>query len=255
MRLLVINASHRGQRGTTARLIQRLVDGCTRGSGQTEVVTLAALKINRCLACGQCQKPGAGFLQCVYHARDDFAAVADQMRAADCLVFATPIHLMTMTSLLKIFLERLYSTMNIADAQLSHTGLIHHHVDAAASSKPFVTLVDYANFEEDSARNVTDYFRIYAHFMNAPQVGQLVRNAVPLLDSAEPAYQARSAAVLVAYEQAGYELATGGRIRPATQRAANQELVPLPGFRWLRRLPPIKRRIIQQMKQMDSSTP
>jgi hypothetical protein len=58
--------------------------------------------------------------------------------------------------------------------------------------------------------------------------------------------------VYAAYEQAGRELAREGRIRHATQRRANQEIIPLPFFGLLKRLPfkPLKRRFIEEARKM-----
>ena len=53
--------------------------------------------------------------------------------------------------------------------------------------------------------------------------------------------------VYSAYERAGYELATLGYIRHSTQRKANQEIVPLPFFRVLKHLRPIKERVIEYL--------
>ncbi len=47
-----------------------------------------------------------------------------------------------------------------------------------------------------------------------------------------------------AHEQAGRELATLGRIRPFTQRRANQEIVSVPFFRILKRFRPVKRWVL-----------
>jgi hypothetical protein len=86
--------------------------------------------------------------------------------------------------------------------------------------------------------------------MDAVQVGALVRNASPLLDApANP----RVGRVLAAYEQAGRELATGGRITWRTQQTANQELVPIPGFALLKRLPFMKPLIARETQRFYST--
>ena len=54
MRILAINASHRGDKGMTRFFVDRLFDGATRAGAECEVVTLAKLKINRCLSCYRC---------------------------------------------------------------------------------------------------------------------------------------------------------------------------------------------------------
>ncbi len=247
MKILAINASHRGDRGQTRFFLNLLGRGASEAGAQYEVVSLARLEINRCLSCHRCQT-GETHLVCVYDDKDDVRGVLDKMAAADVLIFATPIYLMNMTGLLKTFLDRLYSTMDVTQGELSDSGLIHHHVNPAISSKPFVTLVVCSNVEEESWRSVTAYFRIYARFMNAPQVGVLVRNAAGLfgqMDDPEIGRQfPRLAEICQACEGAGRELATLGRIRSSTQRRANQEVVSLPFFRLLKRFRVVKRRVL-----------
>ena len=254
MKVIAVNASHRGSRGITALLTERIGRGVQAAGGEYETITLSKLKITRCLACSQCQQGGDRFLHCVHEQRDDAVGVFDSIRTSDIVIYATPIYLMTMSSALKLLLERMYGTMNCADMQLSNAGLIHHHIDPTLSSKPFVTLVTYANFEDEMGRSVIEYFRTFARFMNAPQVGVLVRNASPLLESEGTSYHARIAAVLDAYEQSGRDLVQHRRIRAVTQRRANQELIPLPLFRYLRHLKPIKRRILAQTQAFYAET-
>jgi NAD(P)H-dependent FMN reductase len=233
--------------------IDKLLQGAAESGAECEVVTLARLKINRCLACLQCQTQ-AHYLHCVHEERDDVRAIQDKMAAADLLIYGTPVYLYTMSGLLKLFLDRLYGISDVSDLRLSDAGLIHHHINPAVCSKPFVTLVVCGNVEVETTRNVLSYFRTYSRFMNAPQVGVLVRNATNLLQvSAEPERSnPRIQAVYNAYMQAGRELATLGRIRRGTQRRANQEIVPVPLFGLLKRLPfrPLKEQIVIQARKM-----
>ncbi len=259
MRILAINSSHRGERGKTHFFLERIFSGAQEAGAECQLATLAQLKINRCLGCRQCQS-SQHHLRCVYHDRDDARWVLEQMAAADLLIFATPIYMMNMTGLMKILLDRLFSTMDAADGRLSDSGLIHHYINPAISSKPFVTLTVCANLETESSKAVPAYFRTYSRFMNAPQAGVLVRNAADLFGGAtEPALAARFPRipeVVGAFEQAGRELATLGRIRRATERRANQEIVPVPMFSVLKRFRPVKKMIIEQARYLtDVQTP
>ncbi len=253
MQITAINASHRGDRGTTHFLLQTLLRGASEAGAVCKMVVLARLKLNRCLACLRCQSDEA-HLRCVYEDKDDMAAVLAQMAAADVIVFATPVYMMTMSGLMKTLLDRLYSTMDVSDMHLNASGLIHHHVNPAIVSKPFVLLTCCSNVEAETPRSVVSYFHTYSRFMDAPQVGTLVRNATPLLEHARSHNQMgahpRVARVLAAYEQAGRELAASGRIHRSTQRAANQEIVPVPFFSLLKRLRPVRLRVIDGTQRM-----
>ncbi|MBU1878418.1 MAG: flavodoxin family protein [Chloroflexi bacterium] len=252
MRILAVNASHRGDKGHTRAFIDRLFAGATAAGADCEVVTLARLKINRCLACAKCQTTHPG--RCVWDDKDDVRAVFDQMAQADILVYGTPVYIFAMSGLLKTFLDRLYARGVNTDMRLSNSGLVFHGIDRAVCSKPFVSLVVCANVENETPRNAIAYFRTYARFMDAPHVGELLRNATTMLGSDDAEHQfPRLVQVYAAYAQAGRELATEGRIRRATQRQANQEIAPVPFFGLLKRFRPVKQRIIAYTRQMGET--
>ncbi len=254
MKILAINASHRGDQGYTRFLLDRLLAGATAAGAECELVTLAKVKINRCLGCERCHTEHP--LRCVYDDKDGVRSILQKMAAADVIIYATPIYVLGMSGLLKTFLDRLNATCNTFDLQLSDSGLVFHHVDRAICSKPFVTLVCCDNIEAETPKSVLVYFRIFAKFMDAPQVGVLVRNGGRLSghgeDSARLARFPKLTEVYAAYEQAGRELAVEGRIRPATQRQANQEIIPVPLFGLLKRLPlkAFKRTFVAQARKM-----
>jgi len=240
MKILAINGSHRGGKGHTQFLIDRLFQGAAAVGAACEGVCLADMRINRCLACGRCHDDDH-YLRCVYDEKDDVRSIFRKMAEADLIVYATPVYVFGMSGLLKTFLDRLYGTGNSFDLRLSESGLMFHHIDRAICSKPFVALVCCDNLEALTPHNVLDYFIGFSKFMDAPQVGVLVRNGGRLAghgrDPARLAAFPRLRASYEAYEQAGRELATEGRIHRLTQRRANQEIIPVPLFGMLKRLP------------------
>ncbi|MEA3339104.1 MAG: flavodoxin family protein [Chloroflexota bacterium] len=252
MKILAINASYRGDKGHTRFLIDKLFAGAIAAGAECQVVTLAHLKVNRCLACGKCQT--AERYKCVHDDRDDVAAVFRQMAEADIVVYATPVYVFGLSGLLKTFLERFYGRGDSGDLSISKSGLMFHHVDHATCSKPFVTLVCCDNLEDETPRNVLAYFRAFAKFLDAPQVGVLVRNGGRLSGHGhDPEREKQVPKILdvyAAYEQAGRELATEGRVRRSTERRANQEIVPVPLFSILKRLKPFKRIMVERAREM-----
>lgn len=255
MNILTINGSHRGEKGWTHALLTHLKTGAESAGSSVNMVTLSKLKINRCLGCRKCQTT-AQHLECVYAQKDDAADVFAAMTAADLIVFATPIYMMTLSGLMKTLFDRFYSTMDVGDMRLSTNGLIHHHINHAISSKPFVSLICWSNLESASAANAVHYFRTYSRFMEAPHVGELRRNGTPLLDydRDHPGQTdfPRVQRVFEAYHQVGRDLATRGRITRAVQNRANQELISLPAFGILKRFIPIKRLIIRESLKLNA---
>jgi multimeric flavodoxin WrbA len=253
MNIVAINGSYRGDQGHTHFLIDRLFQGARRGGAECQAITLAYCKINRCLACGQCQMP-EHYLQCVYHDRDDVADIFRRMAGANLLIYATPVYVFGISGLLKTLIDRMYGTGDASDFRLSQSGLFFHHIDANLCSKPFVTLVCCDNVENATPRNVLAYFETYSEFMDAPQVGVLVRNGGQFIGHGRDPQRARRSpkteAVYAAYTQAGYELATEGRVHRATQRRASQEVLPVPFFGLLKNLRPFKRQMLEHARQM-----
>lgn len=245
--ILAINASHRGDKGITALLLEKIRQGAEETGATWEALNLAQLKINRCLSCYQCQTR-ENHLTCVYKEKDDAQLIFDKLSAASLVIYATPIYLMTMSGLMKNLFDRMYSTMNVSEARLTG-GLIHHHVDPSISSKPFIPLIVCGNLETSSWKNAADYFRIYARFMEARQAGLLARNASQLFDvEGNPHLLQRFPKVrdvLSAYRQAGRELADRGYVDWWTQRRANQEVIPVPFFGLLKHIQPVKRQVIK----------
>jgi multimeric flavodoxin WrbA len=255
MKILAINGSHRGDKGHTHFLINKLFQGAAAEGAECETVVLAKLKINRCLACGHCHTDDH-FLQCIYDDQDDVRTIFQKMASADIIVYATPVYVFGMSGLLKTFLDRMNATGNTLDLRISEGGFMFHHIDRAICSKPFVVLVCCDNLEAETPKNVLSYFHTFSRFMDAPQAGVLARNGGRLSGHGRgPDRQQRFpkiVGVYAAYEQAGRELAREGRIRYGTQRRANQEIIPVPFFGFLKRLPfkPLKRRFIKEARKM-----
>ncbi len=255
MKILAINASHRGEKGHTYFLISKLFQGAAAIGAECEAITLAKLKVNRCLACGHCHTDDHP-LQCIYDDKDDVRAVFQKMADADILIYGTPVYVFGMSGLLKTFIDRMNATGNTLDLRMSKKGLMFHHVDRAICSKPFVVLVCCDNLETETSKNVLSYFRTFSRFMDAPQVGVLVRNGGRIVGhGSDPDRQKRFPKILevyAAYEKAGQELAREGRVRHGTERRANQEIISLPFFGLLKRLPfaPLKKRFIEEARKM-----
>ena len=253
MKILAINASYRGDKGHTRFLIDKLFAGASAAGAECRVVTLARLKINRCMACGQCQTEKHS-LKCVHDDRDDVAAVFRQMAEADIVVYATPVYVFGLSGLLKTLLERFYGRGESRDLRVSRSGLMFHHVDHTICSTPFVTLVCCDSLEDETPRNALAYFRTFSKFLDAPQVGTLIRNGGRLSGHGhDPERENQVPKILdvyAAYEQAGGELATEGRIGRSTEWRANQEIVPVPLFSILKRLEPFKKTMIERAREM-----
>ncbi|MBA4383106.1 MAG: hypothetical protein C0410_00065 [Anaerolinea sp.] len=253
MKILAINGSYRGQKGQTSAFLELLFSGAREAGANCEEIALSKFKINRCLGCDTCHTP-EHYLNCVYSDKDDTALIFSKMADADLLIYATPVYVFGISSLLKSFLDRLYGISDVYKMCVTHSGLMFHHVEQAICSKPFVSFVCCDNMEALTPQNVQEYFKNFSRFMDAQRVGVLTRNCVRFFENAKKpeilANFPKIAEVVEAYKQAGRELASLGSIQRRTQKQANQEIVPVPFFRFLKGLKMIKPVMVQKAKEM-----
>ena len=134
MKILAINASYRGNRGYNHFLVNKIFNGAREEGAECEEILLSKLKINHCIACNKCQTKES-YLKCIYEDKDDVRKTFNKMSEADIIIYATPVYVFTMSALLKIFLDRLYSTGDVKDFKLSESGLFFHSTDETICKK------------------------------------------------------------------------------------------------------------------------
>lgn len=82
-------------------LLSKFVEGAKAAGNEVTVVSLRGKKINFCVGCLSCQNTG----KCVLD--DDACAIAELIKQADVVAFATPIYYYEMSGQLKTLLDRL----------------------------------------------------------------------------------------------------------------------------------------------------
>ena len=108
MKVLIVSGS-RNPQGQTARAADALLQGVISEGGQGERVFLPKMNIE---SCRQCEDSGWGICRtegkCVIE--DDFAAIVDQIRDADAVVFANPVYFSDLSESMRAFTDRLRRT-------------------------------------------------------------------------------------------------------------------------------------------------
>lgn len=99
-RVLVISSSLRAKSNSDI-LAEKIVLGARDAGHDTEHISLKGKQIGFCLGCLACQKTQ----KCVI--KDDVSAIAEKVKNADTLVFATPIYYYEMSGQMKTLLDRL----------------------------------------------------------------------------------------------------------------------------------------------------
>ncbi|HPE49967.1 MAG TPA: flavodoxin family protein [Methanothrix soehngenii] len=106
LKVLGINASPRGSKSETLRLVRAVLDGAKDSGAETELVDLCKLDIKYCNACGTCFAKG----RCIYE--DDFVDLYQKILDCDGLVLGSPNYFHTVTAQMKTMLDRMADTIH-----------------------------------------------------------------------------------------------------------------------------------------------
>ncbi len=101
MKILGINASPKGAKSQTLRLVMAALSGAKSMGCEVELVDLCKLNIEYCNACGVCHKKG----RC--YKKDDFQALYRKILAADGLVMGSPNYFLSVTAQMKTLIDRM----------------------------------------------------------------------------------------------------------------------------------------------------
>ena len=99
-RVVIITTSLRA-RSNSDILAEKVAEGAKAAGHEVEVISLKNKTISFCRGCLACQKT----FQCVI--KDDAVEIAERVKEADTLVFATPIYYYEMSGQMKTLLDRL----------------------------------------------------------------------------------------------------------------------------------------------------
>ena len=99
-KVLVISTSLRVKSNSDI-LTEKLIEGAKASDHDVEHISLKGKKIGFCIGCLACQKTQ----ECVI--KDDAVGIAEKVKNADTLVFATPIYYYEMSGQMKTLLDRL----------------------------------------------------------------------------------------------------------------------------------------------------
>jgi len=105
-RVVVLMGSPRRE-GNTAALATRVAGGAADAGARVETFYLHGLTIRPCTACEACHKPKAKGCRL----RDDMDRLYPALRAADAIVFASPIYWFTVSAQMKLAVDRCYALL------------------------------------------------------------------------------------------------------------------------------------------------
>ena len=256
MKVLALNGSLRGDRGATGKILQSMGTGVEKAGGIWNVVHLSELKIETCRACNHCQRTKT--YKCIFDDKDNTEEVFGKMADSDVLIYASPVYVFGVSSLLKRLLERLHSRAPVAKIVLTKSGLFFHEINHSISSKPFISIVVYDNVENLTVRNTKEYFRIFGRFMDAPHVAHLERRSaaawIAALAGTSKEAKKNAGSVLTAYIRAGEELVLKGCISRRTKIMTERPFIKIPfPVRMARHIPAFRPFIEKEVRRRSSN--
>ncbi|HYA13012.1 MAG TPA: flavodoxin family protein [Syntrophales bacterium] len=101
MKILGINASPKGPKSQTLKLVRAALDGAKSKGCSVELVDICKLNIDFCNACGVCYKRG----KCLK--KDDFQTLYSKILVADGLVMGSPNYFRSVTAQMKTMIDRM----------------------------------------------------------------------------------------------------------------------------------------------------
>ena len=128
MLIIAINGSPR-KNGATAILLNKALEGAASQKAETEFIQLNKLKMRGCQGCFSCKKRGGkSYGKCVL--KDDMTPLYKRIEQADALFLGSPFYFHSITSAMKMFIERLYPYFSYKDFSSSfprkiNVGLIY----------------------------------------------------------------------------------------------------------------------------------
>lgn len=120
-KIFVVNASPRTDKYSKSLVMaKKFIEGAESAGAEVETVTLKDKTINYCTCCYTCWTKTPGV--CIY--KDDMPELIEKVRAADLVVYVTPLYVFSVSAQLKVFIDRMLP--NMKPYMVETDGLTHH---------------------------------------------------------------------------------------------------------------------------------
>jgi len=103
--LIAINGSPR-KNWNTAELLKHAMKGAEEAGAETELINLYSLNFKGCTSCFACKLKSRPHGSCAM--KDDLSPVLEKVKAADAVVFGSPIYFMNLSAGMIAFIERMF---------------------------------------------------------------------------------------------------------------------------------------------------
>lgn len=233
-RVLVLNGSPRGQKGSTYFFLKYFMEGFIKEGVTVDYVTLKEKNIEECRGCMQCFMDSDG--QCII--RDEMEDVMQKRDVSDMIVFAFPLYIDGMPSLIKKILDR----GSGRSFPVYIEGLKRTRRVRKKKKEGSLVLFSTCGYPEISCFDaLRKHFKAISHNYHRPLVAEILRPAALALIN-NPLHYSILCSTLSALESAASEMVRTGRISGKTMKQISQPAETPEAFRkrvnmyWQRRM-------------------
>jgi len=217
-KVIVLNASPRGEKGYTDFYLKPFIKGMSKRT-DVEVVYLSDYNIKPCVGCFSCWMNVPG--KCVYHDNDDFNQLAEKMFEADLTVYAFPIYADGMPGILKNYFDR--SVSRAYPYMIEGMNRVRHPRRYINKRHTMVVFSICGFFEMINFEPVRAYFKALAHNRHTPLLAEIYRpTAVGLYSN--PFVLKNLNKIIKALEEAGEQIVDKGKVNRNTLRTITQKI-------------------------------
>lgn len=221
MKVLLLRGNPR-KSGYTQYITDLFVQGLVAGGAEVSDIDLTKKKINHCTGCYRCWLVTPGV--CIHH--DDMPPLLEEFIDADIVVGVTPLYHYSMSSYLKLFLERTFPTTREGFEMTPRNHMRNRtRYPQRWEGKRFAYIAAGAFRHHDNFSGLEESFRLIAEGMNMTSAGGLIRPETYLLRFAL-AKPKTIKIIETALVKAGRELVTEGTISEQTRAAVASRLSP-----------------------------
>jgi multimeric flavodoxin WrbA len=213
--MVVIGAPRRT--GYTRELVELLCTGARGAGAEVETFDLSDLDVRPCTGCYGCwrtKSPG----RCVQ--KDDMAALIETYYESDYLVLATSLYFYSFSALMKAFVERLFPVVRPKIELSERLKLLRNtsrHPERDPAGAALIAVGAHRGLA--NMKGIRETFDLVCEGISIEPCGMLLRTESFFLDF-EAGKPLTHRKIRAAFESAGRELVTSGRISPATEQDA-----------------------------------
>ena len=221
MKIVAFNGSPNGREGMTQAMVHEFLQGARDAGAETETIFLKNQKILHCRACLTCwvKTPGTCVLQ------DDMSRLRSAYLAADAAVFATPLYIDNVTGMMKIFMDRLFMTMEDPHWERDEHGECRH-VRRPERLPKLVVISSCGAPEQSHFQVLRLLFRRIARQLNFELAAEIYRGGGSLLFRKEARMDEFAQPFKQLLRQAGQEFARNSTLSGKIRERLEQPFMP-----------------------------